>query len=47
MLSDDLPCVLFAREFRDAPMAFHQEVYRVGRQIDPFLADRMQTCIIK
>tara|TARA_B100000475_G_scaffold186494_1_gene156021 strand:+ start:181 stop:468 length:288 start_codon:yes stop_codon:yes gene_type:complete len=47
MLSDDLPCVLFAREYKDSPMGFHREVYRIAREIDPFLAARMQTCIIK
>ena len=47
MISDDLPCILFAREYKDAPMAFHQQVYQIGRRIDASLADKMQTCIIK
>ena len=46
-LSEDLPCVLFARDFKTSPMAFHQEVYQKASKIDPDLAARMQTCIIK
>ena len=47
MLSDDLPGILFATTFRDAPMAFHKQVYSTGRRIDPQLAAQMQTCIVK
>ena len=47
MISDDLPGIVFARDFKDAPMAFHRQVYQAGRRIDPQLAAQMQTCIVK
>ena len=47
MLSDDLPGILFQREYKHAPMQFHQQVFQMAHRIDPFLAERIQTCIVK
>ena len=44
---DDLPGVVFAREFHEAPCAFHKEVFELSRKIDPSLAARIQTSIVK
>jgi hypothetical protein len=46
-LSDDLPFIAFARFYREAPMAFHQKVYKAACEINKDLADLIQTCIIK
>jgi hypothetical protein len=46
-VSDDLPGLLFPKEFKDISTPFHQAVYSAARAIDPCLADHMQPCIIK
>lgn len=43
----DLPALLFATRYKDAPHPFHQEVYKHAARIDKNLADHMDACIIK
>jgi len=45
--STDLPLLPFNRKFSNAPHSFYQTVYRTAYRINPWFADRMDTCIIK
>ena len=45
--TSDLPGLMFATHYKDAPHPFYQEVYKHAAQIDKRLADCMEACIVK
>jgi len=45
--SKDLPLLPFNRRFQNARHPFYKAVYEGARTLNPWLADRMDTCIIK
>ena len=43
----DLPCLTFHKSFKNSGHPFYEAVYEKAAKIDKYLADNMDTCIIK
>jgi hypothetical protein len=45
--TSDVVGVHFQHKFKDAPHPFYREIYEMMKKVDPELADKIDTCIIK
>ena len=45
--TSDLPGLLFAKNYKDSPHPFYQEVYQHAARVDKRLADCMEACIVR